>query len=445
MKKKMLINKKIHRVESITIIFLVAATILSGYLSNKLYHQNPDNLIKSYAMTILMLLIVWFGIELDKFQVIREVGQRYLFSCGYLTALCIIFLSKKYSIYNLWMVGGVIISAYISVYLGLAVQFIFTYLICSLNNYDIENFLFFFIIGAVMCLLSQYIKKAMTFIYVSIISVSCHVILLFFMNNFIFHESLNIDSLRSVITTILVLLLVFLGFQYGKKWLYWLNEEASQTEKNKTQKIALEKVAVLAEAETYDQIQNKKEGLSDKVTIIRDEYDRILADDYELLVELQKKSKQLYQHSLNIAETAEKAAVLLGCDRRLARAGGLYHEIGKLRSKDYIKAGIQIAKEYRFPEELIHVIGQHNSKYEKPKSKEAAIVMLTESVISTIHYFENEKKKALQEGKTIKEQPLNKIVENILDIRFSKGTLDESGITILEFKKLKAYYIELYS
>lgn len=433
-------NKK--QIQSITIIILVLATILSAILSNKLFQQKIDHLIKPYAMTVLMILIVWFGIEVDRFQIIKEARQRHLFGFGYLTALCIIFLSEKYDIYNLWMIGGILISAYISIYLGLAVQFIFTYLICSLNNYDIEKFLFFFIIGAVMCLLSKYANKVTTFVYVSIISSSCHVILLFLMNNFIFHDSLTINGIRSVATTIIILLVVFLGFKYGDKWMYWLSDSSDVLNENNnvSQKIALEKIEPEYENEAILEMSAVEEK-----PIVLDEYDRILSVDYELRKELQKKSKPLYQHSLKVAEMAENAAVLLDCNVKLAKAGGLYHEIGKLRSMDYIKDGVQIAKEHDFPKEAIDIIKQHNSKFEKPKSKEAAIVMLTESVISTINYFENEKKKALKDGKPIKEQDLNKIVENIFDIRLSKGTLDESGITILDFKKLKNYYVGLYS
>lgn len=442
MKEKILLYKNIKKIQSITIIILVLATILSAVLSNKLFQQRTEHLMKPYAMTVLMILIVWFGIEVDRFQVIKEKRQRYLFGFGYLIALYTIFLSEKYDIYNLWMIGGVIISAYISVYLGLAVQFIFTYLICSLNDYDIEKFLFFFIIGAVMCLLSKYANKVTTFVYVSIISASCHVILLFLMNNFIFHESLNINGLRSVATTIIVLFMIFLGFLYGGRWMYWLSESSASIDKSnkESQKVALEKV----EPEYENESTLEMSAVEEKSFILND-YDKILVDDYELIVELHKKSTPLYQHSLKVAEMAENAAVLLDCNEKLAKAGGLYHEIGKLRSTDYIKDGVQIAKEYGFPKEVIDIIRQHNSKFEKPKSKEAAIVMLTESVISTINYFENEKKKALKEGKPIKEQPLNKIVENIFDIRLSKGTLDESGISILEFKKLKNYYVGLYS
>ena len=123
----------------------------------------------------------------------------------------------------------------------------------------------------------------------------------------------------------------------------------------------------------------------------------------------------------------------------------MYHEIGRLISKEYIEAGVTLLTEHQFPSEVIEVVRQHNAKIEQPKSKEAAIVMMSESIVSTIAYFEKEKKKAKEAGAAYTEQPSGKIIENIFEIRFNKGSLDESGITIMEYKKLKQYYLEIYS
>ncbi|MSS64020.1 HDIG domain-containing metalloprotein [Velocimicrobium porci] len=412
--KKMLFRKK---KETLIGVILLLATILGGFVANNLFPQKANSLRKSFAMTILMVLIVWFGIDIDEFRLIDEKQKQQLFVASYFLSLCFSIASGAVPVYNLWMVGGAWIAAYLNLYLGLAIQFIFTYFVCSLNRYTIEEFLFYFILGAVICLLGKYCDKRITFIYVTIITVSCNIILLFVANNFVFHDSMNTNTFYSVGTTVLVTVSIFLGFRYGTKYMEW--EES---------KIGLEKM-------DGDMLGNARSSTEDI-------YPKILSEDFELLKQLRERSTVLYGHSLKIAELSSGAARLIGCNQEVARAGGLYHEIGKLKGKDYVEEGVLLTKEYHFPKEVVDVIKQHNSKIEKPKSKEAAVVMLAESVVSTIHYFEYEKKKASKEGRELKEQPVNKIVSNIMDIRFTKGALDESGISISEFNKLKQYFIE---
>lgn len=426
MKEKRILFKK--KEENLTGIILLLVTIFSAFIANQLFIQKTDVLMKSFAMTILMVLIVWFGIDVDEFRLINSKQKQKLFVISYVLSLCFFILSGKLAIYNLWMAGGIWIAAYLNVYLGMAVQFIFTYLVCSLNQCTIEKFLFYFIIGAVMCLLGKYCDKITTFIYVTIITVSCHIILLFVVNNFIFHDSVNVNAFFSVGTTVFVLYSTYFGFQHGKGKMNWLADEPVTKQTETGNKIILEKL--------NDDIILEDNSTSD------DMYQRILSEDFELLKKLKERSPVLYQHSFKIAELSSDAARLIGCDQKVAKAGGLYHEIGKLKGKDYVEAGVLLAQEYNFPKEVIEVIKQHSSKIEKPQSKEAAIVMLTESVISTINYFEHEKKKALNDGRKLKEQPISKIISNIMDIRFAKGTLDQSGISISEFNELKTFYIE---
>ena len=115
----------------------------------------------------------------------------------------------------------------------------------------------------------------------------------------------------------------------------------------------------------------------------------------------------------------------------MAKAGGLYHEIGKLKGRNYIEEGLLIAEDYAFPEELKAIIREHNIKYDKPRSVEAAIVMLSDSVVSTIEYIERTEEK---------KHSTNKIIDNIFQMRMDKGTFDGVNLTLKDFKLLKEFY-----
>lgn len=155
-----------------------------------------------------------------------------------------------------------------------------------------------------------------------------------------------------------------------------------------------------------------------------------------LLHQLVTEAPGTYHHSLIIANLAEACAERIGANPLLARAGGYYHDIGKLKRPLYFKEnqigignvhdesspamsaaiitahirdGLAMAKQHRLPPELQDIISQHHGNslvqyfYAKaqesgeevnpedyryagkpPESKEAAIVMLCDTVEAAI-------------------------------------------------------------
>ncbi len=425
---------------------IIGVTILSAVAVKVFYGTPYSEFVKTYGLTVMLLFIIFTGVSISKWNDIFTKNSNLLMIAGYTCGLILIIASVKYPIYNLWFIGGVLIGIMVNEYLGIAMQFILAYLYCGLNGHNIERMLFYFILGAIICFLGKYLYKASTAIYVIIIVLSCNVIFLFVMNSFVFRDSLNENTVYSVASTFAVMIVMY-GIMAVKgikpAGLVKLEEEEALEAKRKAEKEILageqQKASKPLSAQELRQIEI--EMVEPKEAI----YDTILDENYELLQQLKEKSPSLFAHSKKVAELAANGAVILGCSEKIAKAGGLYHEIGRLKSKDYIVDGAALLEERHFPQEVIDVIKQHNAKTEKPKSKEAAIVMLSESVVSTVTYLAKEKKKALAEGREYKEQPIPKMVENIFDIRFSKGSLDESGITILEYKKLKNYYLGIYS
>ena len=162
---------------------------------------------------------------------------------------------------------------------------------------------------------------------------------------------------------------------------------------------------------------------------------RIIQPDFPLLKKLRFYSSTLYEHSRKISELSGGAARLIGGNEPLARAGGMYHEIGRITpSGNYIVAGEKIARDSVFPSELLPVIRQHSPMYELPKSLEAAVVMLSDSIVSTEEYL-------MKNGQ--REQISDEhLIENIFQKRISKGNLSEVDLSDEEIKKLKEYFIQ---
>jgi putative nucleotidyltransferase with HDIG domain len=198
-----------------------------------------------------------------------------------------------------------------------------------------------------------------------------------------------------------------------------------------------------------------------------------------LLRELQQKAPGTYNHSLNVATIAESAAASIEADALLTYAGALYHDIGKMTKPEYfvenqsggtnrhdrlspamsvlviighVKDGLELAREYSLPRPLHHFIEAHHGttlveyfyhrakkkaedtdediqpeefdfRYPgpKPRTKEAAILMLADSVESAT--------------RTLREPTPSRIeslVEQIASKRLMDGQFDQCDLTLGE-------------
>ena len=150
---------------------------------------------------------------------------------------------------------------------------------------------------------------------------------------------------------------------------------------------------------------------------------------------MKKKSTSLYYHSNEVAEMSRLAAKRIGADYNLAFAGGLFHDLGKVSGNEYIKEGLKLADQFGIPKDIKSIMVEHNVKSRLPKSKEAAIVMLSDTVVSTIEYV-----KGTMDKKDVSEKVL---VENAINKRLTSGALNNSGLTIEEFNIIKETLINI--
>ena len=153
--------------------------------------------------------------------------------------------------------------------------------------------------------------------------------------------------------------------------------------------------------------------------------------NHPLLRRLLLEAPGTYHHSIIVANLAEAAASSVGANGLLARVGAYYHDVGKLKRPMYFKEnqmgdnphdrtdprvstailtahprdGVQMAVKHRIPEPILDIIQQHHGDtpvlyfYDKavkqgdavniadfrydgprPRSREAAIVMLADTV-----------------------------------------------------------------
>ena len=195
-----------------------------------------------------------------------------------------------------------------------------------------------------------------------------------------------------------------------------------------------------------------------------------------------------YHHSILVGNLAEAAADAIGADSLLVRVGAYYHDVGKLRRPyffvenqitnenphenlapslstliitSHVRDGVDLAKSYGVPSCIIDLIEQHHGTdliryfYQqaseqaqeekesidktdfsypgpKPQSKEAALVMLADSVEAAA--------RAVGQPSSAR---LEVLVSKILKERLELGQLDETNLTLRDLDKIKAAFLKV--
>ncbi len=247
---------------------------------------------------------------------------------------------------------------------------------------------------------------------------------------------LRVHAVQIAVEMVGILAMVFLGYCYlrylGSRNLAMGKEEAAMASAGGSPGGEDGKGVPVQEMDKGPGVPGEEDRPLEQVSE-RESLERVLEEEFSLAVELREYSGDLYRHSCRVSDLAGRAADAIGADGLLAKAGGLYHEMGRMaESGNYVEAGEALGEEYSFPERLQSVIRQHSPNYEIPDSPEAAVVMLSDCILSTSDYL---KKSGMREKLTDE-----KLVHNVIQNRLSKGNLKDSGMTVDQLEALQAYF-----
>lgn len=209
----------------------------------------------------------------------------------------------------------------------------------------------------------------------------------------------------------------------------------------------------------------------------------------EIMRRLMIETPGTYHHCLIVANLAETAAYDIFANGELARVGAYYHDIGKLENPLYfsenqfgenvhdhldpyisarmiishVENGVKMAEESRVPKIVRDIIEQHHGttlvKYfyikstkEKaiietlesdfrykgpiPQSKEAAIVMLADTVEAAI-------RSSLGAGKSIAEVEM--LIDKLFKDKLNDGQLNDCRLDLKEIETIKKSFIRVFN
>lgn len=370
--------------------------------------QDSIHIIKSIVIIFLLTSTITFYINMENNRhIMKEKQSKMFFSVIYLSTICLVMQPYSPETFVFWLLGPLLIAMIQDSRLAFMISLNMTILLSINSSLRPEQTIHLLIVGLLMVLLSDYLKEKSSLIYGTIIVLSANIILAFVINNFIFDYTYS--YVKSLMSLFLVLALAYLTYKIYD---------------NKT---------------TKEDIIYKNEIVNDDLqpsTYIREDktsYEMLLDENNLLWKKIKEHSKSLYDHSKLVGELSEKAANTIGADSILCKAGGRFHELGKINNGNYMEEGLRLAKDHSFPQKLKDILREHNIKHDKPTSVESAIVMLTDHLVSTLYYISKTKDNKYS---------TDKIIEQLFQIRLNKGSFDKSGLLVEDYNGLKEFFIE---
>lgn len=201
-----------------------------------------------------------------------------------------------------------------------------------------------------------------------------------------------------------------------------------------------------------------------------------------LLQELARKAPGTFQHSLQVANLAERAVMAIRGNSRLVKVGAMYHDVGKLLNPQcfienqapsihyheglsplesareiikHVENGVELAKKYKLPQIIVDYITSHHGRSQTgyfytrycneggnpedigeftyhgtlPTTKEQVVVMMADAVEAA--------------SRTLKDysgQSISNLVDGITSQRISDAQLIKADISIKEINIVKAVF-----
>jgi len=215
-------------------------------------------------------------------------------------------------------------------------------------------------------------------------------------------------------------------------------------------------------------------------------YMELINLNHPLLRKLVLKAPGTYSHSVMVATLAEAAAEAIGANALLAKAGGLFHDIGKLKNpqafienqmdginihdklppeksaailRSHVEYGKELGRKYKLPERVIDIIKQHHGtklmKYfyhkakelygdkvdektfrypgPKPQFKESGLVMLADTVEAATRSMKD------------KQFDLDSFIHKLIWETVEESQLNQSGLSLKEIETVEKVFKRVLS
>ncbi len=378
---------------SIYLVVLVC-TVLSGVMVHLPYVDIMTNTVTS--LVGLMVFVYYFNGNDAK--MIKEITNLPVFIISFAISNALLVIHDRLFLGSLWLAATAVIAVSSGIrhamccYALLMQQYL---ILVTQYSGNVRSLIFYAVTGILLILLLSEMQVGNEFRYVAVVYMALYAVMVIVLYKF---EIFEMYEHRKDVVILMVSAVVLLIISY---------------------------VSTLF---TMPFIHKKKKKVNKKLLAITDY-------EYEVFQKIEQYSVPVSSHSKKVAELSELAAEVVYADTTLAKAGGMYHELGRLAEKrDYITEGVRLAKEYHLPKQVVGVIRQQNTRRYRLKSREAAVVLLSDAIITTDTYLRKKEKR-----QDISDE---RLVKSVFRKRLERGDFRNTGFTDSQIKELIQFYIE---
>lgn len=162
--------------------------------------------------------------------------------------------------------------------------------------------------------------------------------------------------------------------------------------------------------------------------------DTVMDESFHLRKEIERYSTVDYNHALKTSRVAERLAVALGADEKLARAGGFYYRIGKLEGEPFTENGVLIAQHNCFSQRLVAILEEYNGVNKLPGSLESAIVQIADMIVTKFDLLDKDTFSSGWNREIVIYQTMNE--------KSAEGLYDSSGLTMNQFLTIRELLVK---
>lgn len=149
----------------------------------------------------------------------------------------------------------------------------------------------------------------------------------------------------------------------------------------------------------------------------------------DIITRLKNELPKVYKYNIRLSQIVTRAARATGTNIRYCYAAALYHDTARLYG-GMDKSDFSEAVFDTFPTEYTNVIIQANDIRRQPSIKETGIVLITDDIIKMLKYLKS-KEMAYD---------FDKVVDNVIRVRKSRGMTELCDFSQEELKKLAEFY-----
>ena len=206
---------------------------------------------------------------------------------------------------------------------------------------------------------------------------------------------------------------------------------------------------------------------------------------HPLIKRLMAEAPGTYYHSILVGNLAEAAADAIGADALLVRVASYYHDIGKLERPAYftenqepgnnphdkltptlstliivshVKDGVEMAKEYGLPQDVVNIIAEHHGNsvmkyfynkakergdevtpedfaypFPKPQTRESAVVMMADCIQAAMQSLS-----PMTKGETAAQ------IHDLIKERLNDGQFEECDLTFKDLHVMQEAFVAVY-